>query len=70
MVPTTEFGLPSHQSHTDLPAPASVALCIAAMPPPFCTNPISASFCASCSSSGPGLLVFHDQDMFKNTSAS
>jgi hypothetical protein len=36
VVPMTEFGLPSHQSHADWPAAASVMLWIAAMPPPFC----------------------------------
>ena len=37
VVPITLSGAPSHQSHTDWPAPMSVELWTAAMPPPFCT---------------------------------
>ena len=70
VVPTTEFGPPSHQSQIDCPAPASVALWIAAMPPPFWTNLMIAFFCGS-SSSGPGRLPpANFQDMLSITTAS
>ena len=52
-VPTTESLPPSHQSQLTTPAPMSVALWFAAMPPPCWTNRMIASRCAA-SQSGPG----------------
>jgi hypothetical protein len=37
VVPTTELGLPSHQSQVAAPVPMSVALWTPAIPPPFWT---------------------------------